>query len=85
MIQISLEEGYGVSGKLGRLVWSVKKTGDEGGYKYFRSEYSVTPHNRDSVEAHVLSQEAEQSLRQQTPLRNDVPPPPPNILNLHSH
>jgi len=41
-----------------------------------KSGHSVTPHNRDSGEAQVVRQEAEQSLGQQTPLRNDVPPPP---------
>jgi len=84
MIQTSLEEGYGVSGKVGRLVRSVMKKRGGRGYKYLKSGYSVTPHNRDSGEAQVVSQEAEQSLGQQTPLRNDVIPPP-NILNLHSH
>jgi len=86
MIQTSLEEGYSVSGEVGRLVRSVikKKGGCGRWYKYLKSGYSVTPHNRDSGEAQVVSREAEQSLGQQTPLRNDVHPPP-NILNLHRH
>lgn len=66
------------------MVRSVKKKGGGRGYKYLKSGYSVTLHSRDSGEAQVVSQEAEQSLGQQTPLRNDVPPSP-NILNLYSH
>jgi hypothetical protein len=48
----------------------IKERNEKGGgrgYKYLKSRYSVTPHNRDSGEAQVVSQETEQSLGSKHP------------------